>query len=165
MQWQDLLLKQGDARERLREAIASLTRRLANSLVLWDDIRALKANKMIALDKCPGIRPIGVGDVAYRLCAKIMIEITGDTVQTECLAEQICSRVKAGIEGSIHSFRDMFNELSQDGWGLLLMDAANAFNSMSRSAAIWNWRVLWSRSSRFIFNSYKGHAITLCRWF
>ena len=38
------------------------------------------------------------------------------------------------------------------------MDAANAFNSMSRSAAIWNCRVLWSRSSRFIFNSYKGHA-------
>jgi len=65
-----------------------------------------------------------------------MIEITGDDVQTEYLADQICSGVKAGIEGSIHSFRDIFNELSQDGWGLLLMDAANAFNSMSRSAAI-----------------------------
>ena len=112
LQWQDLLLKHGGASERLREAIASLTRRLANSLVLWDDIRALKANKLVALDKCPGIRPIGVGDVAYRLCAKIMIEITGDDVQTECLADQICSGVKAGIEGSIHSFRDMFNELS-----------------------------------------------------
>ena len=52
-------------RERLREAIASLTRRLANSLVLWDDIWALKAKKLFALDKCPGIQPIGVGDVAY----------------------------------------------------------------------------------------------------
>ena len=52
LQWQDLLLKHGGASERLREAIASLTRRLANSLVLWDDIRALKANKLVALDKC-----------------------------------------------------------------------------------------------------------------
>ena len=99
LQWQDLLLKHSRASERLREAIASLTRRLANSLVLWDDIRALKANKLVALDKCPGIRPIGVGDVAYRLCAKIMIEITGDDVQTKCLVDQICSGVKAGIEG------------------------------------------------------------------
>ena len=61
-------------------------------------------NKLVALDKCPGIRPFGVGDVAYRLCAKIMIEITGDDVQSECLADQICSGMKAGFEGSIHSF-------------------------------------------------------------
>ena len=43
LQWQDLLLKHGGASERLREAIASLTRRLAKYLVLWDDIWVLKA--------------------------------------------------------------------------------------------------------------------------
>ena len=119
----------------------------------------MKATKLVALDKCPGVRPIGTGDVAARLCAKVMISITGDDVQAECLADQICSGLKSGIERSIHAFRNLFNDLAQDGWGLLLMDAMNAFNSLSRSAAIWNCRALWFRCSRFVFNSYRGFAI------
>ena len=59
---------------------------LANTIVQWDDIRALKAKKLIALDKCPGIRLIGIGDVADRLCGKVMIDITGDDVQAEMLS-------------------------------------------------------------------------------
>ena len=51
--------------------MATLTRHLANNIVAWDDIRALKAKKLVALDKCPGVRPIVIGDVADRLCAKI----------------------------------------------------------------------------------------------
>ena len=73
--------------------------RLAKTFFQWDDIHALKAKKLIALDKCPGIRPIGIGDVADRLCAKVMIEITGDDVQAECLSHQLCSGIKSGIEG------------------------------------------------------------------
>ena len=60
-----------------------------------------------------------------------MLFITGDDVQSECLADQICSGLKSGIEGSIHAFRNLFNDHAQDGWGMLLMDAANAFNSIS----------------------------------
>ena len=54
-QWQNLLLKQGRASENLREAMAALTRRLANNIVEWDDIRAMKQINF-ALDKCPGVR-------------------------------------------------------------------------------------------------------------
>ena len=43
----------------------------------------MKANQLIALDKCPGVRTIDIGDVAARLCAKVMINITGDDVQSE----------------------------------------------------------------------------------
>ena len=110
-QWKNLLLKHGGASANLRESMAALTRRLANSIVDWDDIRALKAKKLVALDKCPGVRPIGIGDVADRLCAKVMIFITGDDVQFECLADQICSGIKSGIEGSIHAFRSLYEEL------------------------------------------------------
>ena len=43
-QWQSMLLKFSNASDSLREAVAALTRRLANTLVPWEDIRALKAN-------------------------------------------------------------------------------------------------------------------------
>jgi hypothetical protein len=42
-QWQNLLLKHGGASEKLRESMAAITRRLANSIVEWDDIQAMKA--------------------------------------------------------------------------------------------------------------------------
>jgi hypothetical protein len=43
-----------------------------------------------------------------------MIDITGDDVQNECLADQLASGIKSGIEGAIHAFSDMF----EDGLGL-----------------------------------------------
>lgn len=50
--------------------------------------------------------------------------------------------MRAGIEGAVHAINDLFDEHSNDGWGVLLVDAANAFNSINRLALLWNARVL-----------------------
>ena len=39
--------------------LAAVRQHLCNSVTPWDDIQALVASHLIALDKCPGVRLIG----------------------------------------------------------------------------------------------------------
>ena len=71
MQWQSFLLRYGSYSSGLREAMAKLTRCLATSMVDLTD------NRLIALDKCPGVRLIGIGECICRVIGKTMALVTG----------------------------------------------------------------------------------------
>ncbi len=166
--WQGILLRFGAKSGRLRTAVANLVSAMANTILPWDNIKALRSCRLIALDKQPGVRPIGIGEVLSRLTGKCMASATRSDLESTCGTDQLCIGVKAGIEGAVHGMGDLFSEDGTE--GLLLVDAANAFNSISRPAAIWNTRVLWPRCSRYVFNTYRGFAAlylqgsTDCLW-
>ena len=108
--WQDWLLRYGAHSERLRDSVAQLARVIANSPVQWEFIRALMANRLVALDKCPGVRPIDIGESLRRVLGKALMEVAGDDVRAACGSDQLCSGLEAGIEVAIHSLNDLFGE-------------------------------------------------------
>ena len=53
--WHDVLLRYGTRSGCLRDSVAAVACRLCNSITPWDDVQALVASCLIALDKCPGV--------------------------------------------------------------------------------------------------------------
>lgn len=151
--WHDVLLRYGAHSDRLRDSIATLVRRLANNVVPWDDIRALMSCRLVALDKCPGVRPTGIGETLRRIIGKTVCFLTRYDLNDTCNITQLCGGVKCGIEAEIHTVSDLFKENGDDGWGVLMIDASNAFNSINRQAALWNTRILWPNCSMFVFDT------------
>ena len=66
---------------------------------------------------------------------------TGDDVKLECGSDQLCSGIKGESEAAIHAMSGLYDAHADNGWGFLLMDAANAFQNISRPGALWNARV------------------------
>jgi hypothetical protein len=94
-----------------------------------------------------------------------MILATGSEVTEACAQSQLCSGLSCGIEGAIHAMHDLFQKECEPGssWGMLLVDANNAFNSVNRQLALWQARIHWPHCARFLFNTYNGHAELVIR--
>ena len=115
----------------------------------------------MALDKCPGVRPIGVGKTLRRIAGKTVCTLTRCDLEDIYGTSQLCGGVCSGIKGAIHTVCDLFNEHQEEGWGVLLIDASNAFNNINRQAVLWNFRVLWPTCSLFLFNTYRAGPCSL----
>ena len=96
---------------------------------------------------------MGVRETLRWIIGKTICLVTQDDAESVCGSVHLCAGVRCGVEGAIHAVPDLFN--SND-YGVLTMDATNAFKSINRVSLIWNIRVLWPRASRFIFNTYRG---------
>ena len=70
--WKDAFLRFGGHSLAFRDEVAALIIKIANESIRWNQIRALMSGHLIALDKCPGIRPIGIGECLQRVMCKCM---------------------------------------------------------------------------------------------
>jgi hypothetical protein len=117
--------------------------------------------RLIALDKQPGVRPIGIKDVACGLVSKVMVELTKEEAAIACGFDQLCVGLEVGCEAATHWAASEWDRLSETvDFGTLLIDAKNAFNELNRCLMLSNVRHLWTSASRYMFKMY-SHQSTL----
>lgn len=116
-------------------------------------ISPLLACCLIALNKNPGVYPIGIGDTARRIISKAVLSIVKSDIQdaTGCL--QLCGGQISGIEAAVHAVRTAFD--SDDGEAIILADASNAFNSLNRKVALQNIRRTCPPIATGLINTYR----------
>ena len=125
----------------LCSSLALVARRLCTEMVDPRGLSAFVACRLIALDKCPGVRPIGVGEVVRRIVGKaILATVMMDILETAGPL-QLCAGQDAGCEAAIHAMRSVFSEEGTE--AVLLLDASNALNSLNRKVALHNISLPW----------------------
>ena len=93
--------------------------------------------RLIALDKQPGIRPVGVGETWRPMMAKCLLKVAGKEAKTACGTTQLAGGLEAGIEGAIHAMCILWEDhKKEEDWGFLLIDARNTFNEENRTAML-----------------------------
>ena len=142
-----------DASIQLRASLASISEWMTNSFVPWAAIRALMSNRLVALDKCPGVRPIGIGQIWRRAITKCFLSVASPAATEACGTQQLCCGLSAGIEGAIHAAQQDWQEHSQEpDYGFLCIDGTNAFNTLDRTNMLWSVCHEWPQGAHFTFN-------------
>ena len=100
------------ASDTLCDSLASCARRLVTTYVdpLSLRVEAFTACRLIPLDKRPGVRPIGIGEVVRRIVAKAILSVTGNQIQEAAGTQQLCAGQECGIEAAIHAMHDVFDD-------------------------------------------------------
>ena len=98
MELRHWFLRFGCASEELRVVVASLADWMANSSPPWAAYCALIACRLVALDKRPGVPPVGIGETLHRALAKLVMREAGDQAKTACGNLQLCAGLDAGID-------------------------------------------------------------------
>ena len=152
--WRRLCTSFKTASFELCNSLALTTKHLCTELVDPATIAPLMASHLIALDKNPGVRPIGIGDTARRIFAKAILNITRQDIQDTAGSMQLCAGQISGIEAAVHAVRTLFHREETE--ALLLVDASNAFNSLNRQTALHNIQRLCPSLATALINTYRA---------
>ena len=81
----------------LCQAIAEMTKKLCTKEIEdRTNLEAYMACRLIPIDKAPGVRPIGVGEVLRRIVGKTVMNVLKPDVMKTAGSMQLCAGQKAG---------------------------------------------------------------------
>ena len=112
--------------------------------------------RLIPLDKNPGVRPIGIGEVICRIMGKAVTTFLKYDIINSVGPLQLSAGQEGGCEAAVHAMEDLFS--SDDCEAVLLVDASNAFNSLNRATSLLNVRKICPEFAIFLINTYRQPA-------
>ena len=142
----------------LRKSFAKFVKSLCTTNIHLENtgseksLEAFTANRLIPLNKNPGLRPIGVGEVLRRIAGKVVMYVSKKDVKEAAGSLQVCAGQEAGSQAAVHAIYDIFQK--DDTEAVLLVDAENAFNSINRKAMLHNISIACPILTTFISNCY-----------
>ena len=156
--WQRLLCSKSfkSCGAELCESVALLARKLCTELVDPDPLAAYISCRLIPLDKNPGVRPIGIGEVLRRVIGKSVTTLLKPEILAATAPLQASAGLEGGVEAAIHALRTMYED--EDTHGILLIDADNAFNRLNRKVALHNTSVVCPELYKYLVNTYRKAA-------
>ena len=101
--WRRLCTSFKSASNDLCHSLAISAQRLCTNFVDPSAIAPFLACRLIALDKNPGVRPIGIGDTARQIIAKAILAATKVDIQEAAGTLQLCAGQISGIEAAVHA--------------------------------------------------------------
>ena len=154
--WQDQLTSLGDASRELCEAMAAWTRRLCSFAVSREVLEAFLANRGVALDKNPGTRPLGIGEMPRRICAKAVLVITRPDIKEASANANLCGGQEAAVQAIFHAVTELFEGDECD--AVLLADANQGYQRLNRKVALHNLKITCPIMYIVAVNFYGGSS-------
>ena len=146
----------GSSCKSLREEIATFTKNIATKSYHPDLLQAYVSSRLIPLDKNPGVRPIGVGEVLRRIVGKSIRHHCQNEIKEAARPLQTCAGHGAGAEAAIHAMKTIYQQEATD--AVLLIDAKNAFNCLNPSGALHNIQIICPILAMYLINTYRRPA-------
>ena len=134
--WKRLCSSFKFASSALCAALACVGRCLATSDVNPESVSVFVACHLVPLDKCPGVRPIGIGEVPRKIIAKAILRVVGSDVEDAAGPLQLCAGQDEGCKAAVHAMHSILHDSETK--AVLLVDANNAFNSLNHKGALNN---------------------------
>ena len=151
--WKRMCTSFKSASMELCDALASTAKWICTSYVDPSGLSAFVACRLIALDKCPGVRPINISEVARHIIGRAIANTITDNIQAAAGPLQVCAGQLSGCEAAVHAMHRVYESTETE--AIILVDAANAFNSLNRQVALQNIRQLCPPLSKALFNTYR----------
>ena len=80
------------------------------------------SSRLLALDKIPGVRPVGVGEMWRQIFATFVLKVTGYRSTHACKDNQLCAGFKSGIGGAVNGAQYIWEANStEENWDFYLL--------------------------------------------
>ena len=142
----------GDSTDDLCKTLAEVIKKLCAVENQSTSLEAFLANRLIPLDKNPGLSPTGVDEVLRLIAGKVIVSHLKEDVIQSVGSLQVCAGQDTVCESLMHEMGTIYGDQSAE--AVLLVDASNAFNSINRNVFLHNVVVICPSIAGYVKNCY-----------